>query len=342
MEENSMKIYSKMFGALIFLISISANANDSTARVGAGGLELLKTDNIQMVSEVLEISTSTIKVKYHFLNTSNNDIKTTVAFPMPAFDETGIIDGTKENQRPLDSFRIFVSGALVPVHKNRVFLINNIDVTDKFRKIGLSDEQIFDPKFTCTGLIEDLNAQAKCKLTLTTEQISAVKNMNTGGNWQIKETAYWDQTFPAGKEIEVVHEYKPFVGEEEYNSYNFTNSQLISEEGVEACFDDNTLKAIKNNRYKLSFDPDYPDEPITYLPVTLRQVEYILGTGRNWQGPIKSFKLILKKESPDDIVSLCFPGKQIKTSPTTIEFSQSNFVPQDKLIIFFYHIGPRF
>jgi Domain of unknown function (DUF4424) len=41
---------------------------------------------------------------------------------------------------------------------------------------------------------------------------------------------------------------------------------------------------------------------------------------------------------PDDMVSLCFLGKPFKTSPTTIEFSQSNFIPQDKLIVFFYQI----
>lgn len=333
-----MNVFLKLLGASILLISTcAANANDSIARVGAGGLELLKTDNIQMVSEVLEISPSKIKVKYHFLNTSNNDIKTTVAFPMPAFDESGVIDGVKENQRPLDSFKIFVNAAPVPTKNNRVFLINNVDVTDKFRNIGLSDVQIFDPKFTCTGLIEDLNAQAKCKLT--TAQISAIKNMNTGGNGQIQETAYWEQTFPAGKKIEVVHEYKPFVGELEFGTYDFTNTQVISETGAEACFDNSTLKAIQNKRHKLSDDPD---DPNTYPPVALRQVEYILGTGRNWQGPIKSFKLILKKESPNDIVTLCFPGKPLKTSPTTIEFSQSDFVPQDKLIVFFYHIGSRF
>jgi hypothetical protein len=42
--------------------------------------------------------------------------------------------------------------------------------------------------------------------------------------------------------------------------------------------------------------------------------------------------------TPDDIVSLCFPEKPLKTSPKTIEFSQSNLIPQDKLIVFFYQI----
>ncbi len=326
-----MKVFLTMFIVLFFHISPSAYANDSIARVGAGGLELLKTDNIQMVSEVLEISTSKIRVKYYFLNTSNNNIKTTVAFPMPAFDDSAGPDGTRENQRPLNSFQVFVNGALVPVQKNRVFLINNIDVTDKLRKIGLSDNQIFDPKFSC---FNDYNANANCRLTLTEKQNSAIKNMNTGGNWQIKETAYWEQIFPAGKGIEVVHEYKPFVGARQ-NYMSIINLNIPGEASADVCLDDKTLGAIKDK-------VDIAKNDGGDSSVDLQEVEYILGTGRNWKGPIKNFKLIVKKESPEDIVSLCFPGKPLKTSPTTIEFSLSDFVPQDKLIVFFYHVGPRF
>jgi hypothetical protein len=315
-------------GWMAMLISTSPYANDSIARVGTGGLELLKTDHIQVISEILEISTSKIRVKYHFLNTSNNDIKTTVAFPMPAFDETRAMG--RENQRPLDSFQIFVNGALIPGHKTRVFLINNIDVTDKFRKIGLSENKIFDPNFSCLGDIND-NANADCKLT--TEQNTAIKKMHTGGNWQIKETAYWEQTFPAGKEIEVVHEYKPFVGVR-LDYMSIINLDIPGEASADVCLDDKTLRAIKD---KVGIANNRGDSR-----VLLQEVEYILGTGRNWKGPIKNFKLIIKKESPDDVVSLCFPGNPSKTSPTTIEFSQSNFAPQDKLIVFFYHIGPRF
>lgn len=314
---------------LIIVISPCANANDSTARVGAGGLELLKTDNIQMVSEVLEISTSKIRVKYHFLNTSDKDVKTTVAFPMPAFDGESRSVGGAENQRPLNSFHIFVNGSAVTVNKNRVFLINNIDVTDKFKQIGLTDDQIFDPLFGCMS--SDVEAySAACNLS--PEKISAIQKMQTGGPWQIKETAYWEQTFPAGKGIDVVHEYEPFSGSYPYSSGALTEFDHPSKASVEACLDDKTVRAIttkKDNAIKLG---DVPS-------VGLHDVEYILGTGRNWKGPIKNFKLFIKKDSPDDIVSLCFPGKPKKTTPTTIEFSQSNFEPQDKLIVFFYHIG---
>ncbi len=65
---------------------------------------------------------------------------------------------------------------------------------------------------------------------------------------------------------------------------------------------------------------------------------YILGTGRNWKGPIGEFKLRLKKNTPEEIVSVCFPGQPEKLSPTLYEFTQRNFVPDDRLVVYFYNV----
>ncbi len=293
--------------SLILILGVSLNlaapvyANDSVARVGAGGLVLEKTDDIEMVSEVLEISTEKVKVTYRFLNVSNHDIETTVAFPMPAFD----YESHEDNQRPLKSFQMFVDGKEVQVKQNRVFLIDNVDVTERLRKIGLTDDQIFDTSSQC--LLENTD----CLLTET--QKSEIAHIQ-GENWQIKETVYWSQIFPAGREIEVVHEYKPFSGGRQSGGIPIK----------EGCVDDRTLKRITR---------DLADKG----PGRLLDVEYFLGTGRNWRGPIKNFKLILRKLAADDVVSLCFPGTPVRTSPVTIEFLHKDFVPQDKLVVYFLH-----
>jgi hypothetical protein len=68
-----------------------------------------------------------------------------------------------------------------------------------------------------------------------------------------------------------------------------------------------------------------------------QQVKYILTTGANWAGPIKDFTLILKKESKDEIVSLCFDGKLKKQDDLTITSHENNFVPRkDIAAIYFY------
>ncbi len=309
----------------ILLAPATALGNDSTARIGVGGLELTKTDNIRMVSEQLEISVARIRVTYRFLNTSDKDIKTTVAFPLPAFDAMGVV-GSRGNASPLESFRSFVDGQPVPVSKHRAYMMGNVDVTEKLRKIGLSYEQIFDPQFTCTELGVGGEANPGCHLT--TAQLSELVKQNLAGG-AIHETAYWEQSFPANKEIEVVHEYKPYVGHGNDHYDKLADYPSAQRRFADVCLDKGAYNVLTHGSANV---PSIGDNvQIYYL-----DVEYILGTGRNWKGPIKNFKLVLKKQSPLDVVSLCFPGKAVKTSPTTMEFSQTDFVPQDKLVVYFF------
>lgn len=307
------------------LASATACANDSTARVGVGGLELTKTDNISMVSERLEISTAQIRVTYRFRNTSDKDITTTVAFPMPAYDAMGIL-GSDGNASPLESFRSYVDGRPVAISKQRAYFIGNADVTDKLRKIGLSDAQIFDPRFACTELGPGGEANPGCDLAQ--DKLAALYKQGLSSG-EIHETAYWQQTFPAGKEIEVVHEYKPYVGHGANNMLRLTDYPSAKRRFAEVCLDEGTYKVLMRGT-------DEPTEGDESVPVHYLDVEYILGTGRNWKGPIHDFRLVLRKRSPRDVVSLCFPGKATKTSPTTLEFSRSDFVPQDKLVVYFF------
>ncbi len=76
------------------------------------------------------------------------------------------------------------------------------------------------------------------------------------------------------------------------------------------------------------------------MDFNVKNVEYILGTGRNWKGPIGTFTLRIEKETPDEIISLCFSGKPKKISPTVYEFYKRDFVPPYRLVVFFYGVGP--
>ena len=75
--------------------------------------------------------------------------------------------------------------------------------------------------------------------------------------------------------------------------------------------------------------------------VMLDEVEYILGTGRNWKGPISDFTLDIVKVTPDQIVSLCFPGKATRVDDLTLRFQHKNFVPPDRLLVYFYSFEVR-
>lgn len=334
---------SLLFAVLVIAylaLGLPANANDSTARVGAGGLVLLKNDNIRMVQEVLEISTKLIRVRYRFLNETNQDIKATVAFPMPPYGWN--YDGEAgANVGPIKEFSISVGGWLVPSTRHRLAMIGGVDVTNRLRKMGLSEAHIFQTFGDCSleaGKITSCLTKAQeAELTLLSGEKSPV------ASWQISETEYWEQVFPAGQEIEVEHEYTPLVGMTygyPYQEHHPVDGNIPwsavsdseSDSDNDACLDNETRKAIVRRISSLA------KKGAPWVAVTLRDVEYILGTGRNWKGPISDFKLTILKESPDQFVSLCFPGKPRRTSSTTVEFSQMNFVPQDKLVVHFYTV----
>src|SRR3954466_10530092 len=77
--------------AVIFTLGCApAFANDSTAELATGGLAYITTDAIEMRSEDLGISMDEVRVRYEFVNTSDRDVTTLVAFPMP--DIKGDID----------------------------------------------------------------------------------------------------------------------------------------------------------------------------------------------------------------------------------------------------------
>ena len=89
--------------ALLLLVAASsfARANDSQAETALGGLVLVKSEAISLDSEDLFISKDEVRVKYRFTNTTDKDVETLVAFPLPeqVYDESSpyyFIDATSD------------------------------------------------------------------------------------------------------------------------------------------------------------------------------------------------------------------------------------------------------
>lgn len=322
-----------VIAVITFIATVGAFANDSTARVGAGGIEFLVNEDIRMVEEVLEISPSRVRVTYRFLNESDRDIHTKVAFPIPAYDPiVSSLVSIADPNSILSSFTVRVNGASVETRGVRRAYVKDRDITDQLRKMGLSDKEIFFE-------VSDVDFQAFM------DKLEGVKK-KIGGWWWIRLTVLWDMTFPAKKELIVEHDYTPATGSGWAMSHTgqsredlklstdaLWNSFTGKTDPYEDCLDDAAKKAIDNKvRKAASRTPDS-------VTVSYHSVEYILGTGRNWKGPIGDFTLRVKKAKPDQVVSLCFPGEPKKIGSTVYEFHQKDFVPPDKLVVYFYTVG---
>ena len=128
-------------------------------------------------------------------------------------------------------------------------------------------------------------------------------------------THHWMQTFPAGKTLKVVHEYKPAAGGE-----------------AMLWFQDEERKA-KISKYCL--EPDFvkwldktnqPDKGVVLSP---RYVDYILTTGANWKGSISKFRLTVQKEKAEDKLSFCGTGVK-KVDARTFVLEKTDFTPELK------------
>jgi len=61
--------------------------NDSAASRAIGGIQLRREANISMEKERLTISEAKVTVEYEFLNQTDKNITTEVAFPIPPYDD---------------------------------------------------------------------------------------------------------------------------------------------------------------------------------------------------------------------------------------------------------------
>lgn len=298
----------------------NASANDSSAALGAGGIELTQSADIAMVSEDLFVSIDEVRVRYEFRNNSAADIETLVAFPLPEIRfpehyETPVEHPTDQVENFI-GFRVFADGVEIQPRYEARATVDGRDVTATLEKAGIP-LTMFDP-----GLYDRLEGQpAAVKRALNDAGIvDWVGEYNVEPLWTTNATYYWTQRFPAGRTIVVEHRYKPVVG------YGFFGSYDIDEVATDAywrqfCIDQPTLNAISRRIEEQKQD---------YAYLLRRDIDYVLTTANNWAGPIGTFHLVIDKGDPSALVSFCGQGVT-KTSPTRFEVTYHNYSPTEEL-----------
>jgi hypothetical protein len=210
-----------------------------------------------------------------------------------------------------DHFELWIEGQKRPFEQDyKVFAPDKKkDFKDLLKKHGIPYQYPND-----AGLkIEALDEKQKGELL----RLNLIKQFGERyePNWVYQKLLYWKMKFPARKKVNVKHSYNPQMGAS-VSGHSFFK---------EACVDGPTQKGIEKMLKKSG------------QPAGVRWVDYILTTAKTWDGPIKDFKLILKKEEfkKDQIVSTCFPGVQ-KVSDKQFEAQRSNFAPDKELSIFYF------
>ena len=315
--------------ALVMLSAVtgSAQANDTMATLGAGGLVFIQTNTVKMVSEDLYVSPSEIRVKYEFLNEGDADARTLVAFPLP--DITGspdfMVSIPTENPDNLFGFRTFFNGRPVDAVLHQYAFAQNIEYTDYLQDLGVPLTPFGEETIAAIAALSDDQKQE-----LFHRGLIVPLEFDAGQGWQkeyypswtLKSTYSWEADFPVGETVAVEHSYKPSVGG--------TVAVTFLAEPNEA-YDPATAykrKYCTAAAFLNSVERTLPDPEERYgAPFTESWISYVWSTGANWSGPIGTFHLTIDKGSPDNLVSFCWDGEVKKTSPTTFEMEAQDWWP---------------
>lgn len=312
----------------LFFTSLSF-ANDSSAQLAAGGLVFTKNVDVEMKSEDLFISQDKIKVHYVFFNKSPNDVKTVVVFPIPVikanFENENVVIPVNTSDNYL-GFETKVNGQPVKAQIEQKALVNGVDYSELLKKLNIPLASYLTSTSHDLDNLPQVEKDKLLKLGIVTvEEYDVGHGMekHIKPNWDLQTNYYWDQTFPANKEIVIEHQYKPSVGAFVTNFLDFDKTlqnEYLSKYQHTYCLENNLINTIRKANPKNYYE---------------KYIDYILKTGTNWSGPIKHFRLVVDKGNPNNFVSFC--GENVKKiSPTQFEMTKENFVPESDIYLLIF------
>ncbi len=203
------------------LLCTSANANDTLATLGAGGLVPVKSTQIALESEDLKISAHRITVRYVFRNASDKDVHAIVAFPLPDLDGVELYFEPMHLPRGTDwnfvDFKVSSNGEPVSTRMEARAFIEGRDITARLRAVGLPVSVLLEP---LNYALMELSARhrdelEKERLITSADFNPPLRSTGTSGwyaGWTMRVKFYWTQRFPAHSPVELVQTYTPVVG----------------------------------------------------------------------------------------------------------------------------------
>jgi hypothetical protein len=297
-------------------------ANDSTASTAAGGLVLTRTDAIDMASEELFVSADQIRVRYVFRNRTPKDVETIVAFPMPDRDLGEEYGGDVAYP---SGFVTRVDGKPVTAKLERKAVVKGRDHSALLQSLRIP----IAPEAINAAIARMDRLSSADKARLVSLGLAGDEEFDDTGKgmkhhliplWTVKDSYYWTQRFPAARDLVVDHRYVPGTGGSVESALAFKTMRGTAEVRRLAalyCVDDQFLSAVDRlSRRDQMQGPGMPD----------KWIDYILTTGANWRSPIGSFRLVIDKGRPGNLVSFCEDGVK-KISATQYEVRHANWRP---------------
>jgi hypothetical protein len=357
---------------MLALLPLPLAANDADASVALGGVQLMREPRISMESERLTISLSKITVEYEFLNESDQDITTEVAFPIPPYEYTERAGGI----RAFDDFRLWVDGQELKYETEaKAFLVKTDDQGNKIGKekdvsailrsnnidistLGhyFSNSKYSTDNKTNSDKVPDFERLSPAlKKDVIAQGLVAGDAYSSVPLWQVRKTYYWKQTFPAHKILHVRHEYTPGFGfqgmqSSEFKKVSLSKSPVMGNlSGIRDYYQDDLAllhdSCVDSSLQKAVFirgSAANKADPSSGGYVETAWVDYILTTANSWKTPIKKFELDIERGQNQgwydpnwDYTSLCWDGPVTRVGPHHFVATATDFVPKKELKVLF-------
>lgn len=312
----------------VLLCAAPAGANDTVASMGAGGLVFEATDGVAMLSEDLFLSMDEVRVKYRFLNHTDEPIETIVAFPMPDIepDWMGSVRGPIPDPMRTLPFITRVDGYSVATQVEQKAMLDGVDVTRRLQRLGLPLIPYYDALEGPVGELSEAQIAELVADGLLESNLHDDGSRSTFGLWTLKTTHYWTQVFYPGEEVGIEHLYVPVTGGTTATGVSGPGAPW-SDYVARYCVDEPVRAAVARKQAE-------------GFQMRDSWLDYTLVTGANWSGPIGEFRLVVDKGSEDNIVSFCADGVR-RISPTQFEVRYSNYTPTRDLNVLIVQ-GDRF
>lgn len=312
---------------LLLVLGGGANANDTSATLGAGGLIFVQSEEVRLLSEDLYLSMDEVRVRYEFRNDGSEDTRTLVAFPLP--DITGspdlMVSIPTEDPENVFGFSTQFEGEPVEAELHRYVFANNLEFTDLLTDMGVPLAPFGAATLEAIAALSEAETEV-----LLAKGLIVPMEFDSGQGWQteyfpvwtLRSTYAWEAVFPAGETVTVQHRYQPSVGGTVAVTFLAPPSDgydPASDYAKKYCTDESFLAAVRRTL------PD-ADEPYG-APFTEAWLSYVWSTGANWADSIGNFHLTIDKGQPENLVSFCWDGAVTKTSPTTFEMDAEDWYP---------------
>jgi hypothetical protein len=246
-----------------------------------------------------------------------------VAFPLPTVegDDVENVPMAVPSYDKLNflGFRVDQDGRPIPAQVISQTFHDNRDITLRLRAPSLPVSVLDKTLVAKLSQLDPANQRSLESAQLIECDPSDNGSRRCLARWSTRTQFYWKQRFPAGAAVHLHQTYRPFVGGS-YIPSNYTGARTIRP----YCGGPQALEAIRDYKRR---HPERKD-----ILLFANELQYILTTANNWNGPIGNFHLTVATGSPEDIVLTCMPGLH-QVSPLRYELAQANFRPTSELKI---------